>query len=212
MDPLSQAVLGSIAAQSYSKKSTLAKAAVIGGLAGVAPDLDVLISSPHDSLLALEYHRHFTHSLLFIPLGGLICALIFTLTLGSWWQLSFKQIAVWSLLGYATHGLLDACTSYGTQLLWPFSNYRVSWNIISIIDPLYTLPLLALVIIAAVKKQHRFARAAVLWVVMYLILGVVQHERALSLAEDLIAERGHTALAIEAKPSFLNFIVWQIIY
>ena len=43
-------------------------------------------------------------------------------------------------MGYATHGLLDSCTSYGTQLFWPFSDVRVAWDTMSIVDPLFTVP------------------------------------------------------------------------
>src|SRR5690606_29471703 len=46
----------------------------LGALGGMAPDLDVIIRSASDPLLALEYHRHFTHSLAFIPIGGLLVA------------------------------------------------------------------------------------------------------------------------------------------
>ncbi|XOT98672.1 metal-dependent hydrolase, partial [Alcaligenes pakistanensis] len=41
-----------------------------------------------------------------------------------------------------THPLLDAFTSYGTQLLWPLAATPATWSSIFIIDPLYTLPLL----------------------------------------------------------------------
>ena len=61
MDPLSQAAIGAAAAQSGSRASTLRHALWIGALAGMAPDLDVLIQSNTDPLLALEYHRQFTH-------------------------------------------------------------------------------------------------------------------------------------------------------
>lgn len=212
MDPLSQAVLGATAAQTIGDKKNLAKATVIGALAGMAADLDVLIKSPSDSLLALEYHRHFSHSLIFIPLGALICALLLYALVGRYWQLRFKSTYLYCLLGYATHGLLDACTSYGTQLLWPFSNYRVSWDIISIIDPLFTLPLLILIVLAAKRQQRAFVYCAVAWCAMYLSLGVLQHERAMMVANDLISERGHSANHVEVKPSFANLLVWKIIY
>ena len=92
-----------------------------------------------------------THSLIFIPIGSLICALVFYYLFARRWQISFKLTYLFCLLGYATHGLLDACTSYGTQLLWPFSTERISWNTISIVDPLFTLPLFVLVIIGLKK-------------------------------------------------------------
>jgi inner membrane protein len=49
-------------------------------------------------------------------------------------------------LVFVTHILLDCFTTYGTQLWLPFSNYRVAWNTISVIDPLYTLPFLGFLI------------------------------------------------------------------
>ena len=55
------------------------------------------------------------------------------------------------VFGYATHGLLDACTSYGTVLFWPFSNERLTWNNISIVDPLLTIP--ALILLLWLQKQ-----------------------------------------------------------
>ena len=138
MDPVSQGTVGAAFAQSSANKINIAKISIVGFLAGLAPDLDVLIRSSTDPVLFLEYHRQFTHSLVFIPFGALlVAALIFPLVKKS---LSFKTTYVASFLGYATHGLLDACTSYGTLLLWPFSNERITWNNISIVDPLLTIP------------------------------------------------------------------------
>ena len=152
MDPISQGTVGAAFAQSSANKTNIAKISVVGFLAGLAPDLDVLIRSSTDPVLFLEYHRQFTHSLFFIPFGALIVsALIFPLVRKS---LSFKITYVASFLGYATHGLLDACTSYGTLLFWPFSNERITWNNISIVDPLLTVPAIIL-IVAAVKTNRR---------------------------------------------------------
>ena len=75
MDPLTQGTIGAVLPQALSKKN-LGIVALLGFLSGMAPDLDILIRSSTDPLLSLEYHRQFTHSLIFIPFGGLICALI----------------------------------------------------------------------------------------------------------------------------------------
>ena len=72
MDPLTQGLLGASLPQSLSKKKSLAIVAIIGLISGLAPDLDIFIRSENDPLLFLEYHRQFTHSLIFIPFGGLI--------------------------------------------------------------------------------------------------------------------------------------------
>ncbi|MEE4186414.1 MAG: metal-dependent hydrolase [Gammaproteobacteria bacterium] len=212
MDPVSQGVLGASVPQAVSRKEHIVAATLFGAVAGMAPDLDSLIRSASDPLLYLEYHRQFTHSLVFIPVGSLLCALLFYYLLGRRWQLTFKTTYLFCLLGYATHGLLDACTSYGTQLLWPFSNERFAWNTISIVDPLFTLPLLALVALGYRRRNRRFAVAALCWVLVYQGFGWVQHERVTAAGTALAAQRGHTPLRLEVKPSFANLLVWKVIY
>lgn len=217
MDPLTQGVIGAVAAQQSFKRSHIVTATALGFLAGMTPDLDIVFRSDTDPLLALEYHRQFTHSLLFIPIGSLICALIFYALLGRrpFFQaqgLTFSRIWLYCALGYTSHGLLDACTTYGTQLLWPFSDMRVAWNTISIIDPLFTLPLFTLIIMAAIKKRQWLAHSALAWVAIYMVIGVVQRERAESVGMELALSRGHTPITLEAKPSFANLILWKVVY
>jgi len=213
MDPISQGVFGATAAQvSTSKPRHLGWAALIGWLSGMAPDLDVVFRSSHDPLFALEYHRQFTHSLAFIPLGSLICALVFYWLLTSKRQISFGRTYLWCLFGYATHGLLDACTTYGTQLLWPFSTMRVAWNTVSIIDPLLTIPLLVLIGLSILRRKRAYAIIALVWIVVYSSLGIVQRERAEAIGQMLAKSRGHEPVRLEAKPSFGNILLWKIIY
>ena len=215
MDPISQAALGAVVPQSIVGKSEreslgLLRIGMIGALAGMAPDLDVLIQSSTDPLLQLEYHRQFTHSLIFIPFGAALCALVFWFFLRQ--HMSYKQIWLISLLGYGTHGLLDACTTYGTLLLWPFSDARIAWNTISVVDPLFTLPLLFLVVAAAVRKSAVAARFGGAWVIFYLGLGVIQEDRAVAAGVALAESRGHVDTAISAKPSFGNILLWKTVY
>ena len=210
MDPITQGTVGAAFAQSTANKNNILRIGVIGFLAGLAPDLDVLIRSSNDPILFLEYHRQFSHSLFFIPFGSLIVALlIFPLVKKS---MSLKTVYIASFLGYATHGLLDACTSYGTQLFWPFSNERVTWNNISIVDPLFTFPILIIVGTAIKTRKRLFSFFAIGWATFYLSLGFVQYERALSTAIELAHSRGHNAERLTLKPSFGNLILWKSIY
>ncbi len=216
MDPLSQAALGASLSQSFANdRSKQVSALVIGALAGMAPDLDVLIRSANDPMLFLEFHRQFTHSLIFIPIGALICALVFypfaTSALVKS-KLSFKQIYLFSFLAYATHGLLDACTSYGTQLLWPFSNERIAWNTVSIIDPLFTVPLIIFIVVAAYRKNARYAQIGFVYAVVFLCLGIIQYHRAEDAVNELAQQRGHQVERMQVKPSFGNRHVWKMIY
>ena len=210
MDPLSQAAIGAAAAQAGAKRTPLKTALWVGALGGALPDIDILIRSSDDPLLFLEYHRHFTHSLPFIPIGGLLTAgLIRLITRG---KHKVRDLWLPATLGLATHGLLDSCTSYGTFLLWPFSDARIAWHNVAIIDPLFTLPVLTLAVLAAFRKKRILGRLAFLWGLAYLGLGVFQRERATEVHQQLIADRGHTANRAEVKPSIGNNFLFRAFY
>ena len=146
MDPLTQGAVGAILPQSIkvkwiqNNKYQTALAGLLGMVGGIAADIDVLISSDTDPLLFLTFHRQFTHSLVFIPFGGLVVTIMLHWALRRRWRLRFFQTFLLCSIGYTTHALLDTATSFGTMLLWPFVDTRYSLNIISIIDPLFTLP------------------------------------------------------------------------
>jgi inner membrane protein len=210
MDPVSQGVLGAAAAQAVARPGQARWAGLLGGVAGMAPDLDALIRSSSDPLLFLEVHRQFTHALGFIPFGALLCALLAYPLVRR--HMPFRQAYLFCLVGYATHGLLDACTSYGTQLLWPFSDFRVVWNIVPVVDPLFTLPLLGLVVVAAVRRAPVFARAACTWAIVVLLFGVVQRERAESFGTRVAEGRGHVGTTVRAKPAFGTQLLWKTFY
>jgi inner membrane protein len=210
MDPITQGVLGASVGEAVGRRETLGAAAALAALSGMAPDLDVLIRSDSDPLLFLEYHRQFTHALAFVPIGALLCAGLFHLVARRW--LRFGETYLFCLLGYATHGLLDACTTYGTQLLWPFSDRRIAWNSISVIDPLFTLPALGLVLLALLRRSPLPARLALAWMAFYMALGFVQQARVEAAGEALAASRGHGGVEVSAKPGFANLLLWKVVY
>ena len=152
MDPLTQCLLGGALAQSAANRKETRLALAIGFIAALPADADILIRAGGDPLLNIEYHRHFTHALIFIPVGALLVASVLWLLLRK--RIGFKRIYVYALLGYATSGLLDACTSYGTHLLWPFSDERIAWSIIAIIDPVFSLILIIALVFGFRYRKH----------------------------------------------------------
>ena len=210
MDPISQGAAGAILPQAFASVEKTRVYVLLGALAGMAPDLDVLIRSSNDPLLFLEYHRQFTHALLFVPIGAGICAIgLFGFVRH---RLSLIEVYVVCFMGYLTHGLLDACTSYGTQLFWPFSTARIAWNNVSVIDPLFTVPLVTLLIIGTVRKQRIFAIAGLFWAIFYLIIGIVQRERVMDAAEAMAVTRGYEVEGLDVKPAFANLLLWKVVY
>ncbi|MBX9636881.1 MAG: metal-dependent hydrolase [Nitrosomonas sp.] len=210
MDLLTQGLLGATMAQSGAKQQETRIATGIGFVAGIAADVDILIQSENDPLLNIEFHRHFTHSLFFVPLGALIVALLLWPFLRK--RLSFARLYLFAFLGYCLSGVLDAFTSYGTNLLWPLSDARVALNIISVLDPAFTLILLIAGVIAFRKYSLAAARIGLLLAAVYLSFGWMQLHRAETIAETLIAERGHRAEQLLVKPTLANLVLWRSIY
>ena len=210
MDILTQGLMGATLAQSASRPNETRMATAIGFLSGLLADADALIRSTDDPLLTLEYHRHFTHSIVFIPIGGLIAALLLWPFFRS--RLGFGRIYLFSLLGYSLSGFLDACTSYGTHLFWPLSEARVAWSIISIIDPVFTLTLLAAIAYALLKRKPRAAQVGLGLAGVYLLIGSVQLQRAETFAQELAERRGHQIERLVVKPTLGNLVLWRSIY
>lgn len=207
VDPLTQGVFGAIAAHAIARRAEVRSATVAGALGGMAADLDVLIRSSSDPLLFLDFHRHFTHALAFIPVGGALVGLAV-------WPLLRRRLALartiaFAIAGYATHGLLDACTSYGTRLWWPFSDTRVAWSNVAVVDPFVTLPLLFLVVLTVARRSSTWGRVAVLVAVALLGVGRLQRGRADALLVEVARAHGQQVERGSAKPSLLNMVVWR---
>lgn len=213
VDPVTHVLLGATLGQAaFGRPLGVRAAALAGGLAALAPDVDVFIRSARDPLLAIEHHRGFTHALLIAPAAAALVASLWLLS--PRWRTRPQWTWVWAacVVGYVSHTLLDAATSYGTQLLWPFSRARFGWDVISIIDLMFTLPLLAGFGWALKRRSTWPAGLALCWAAAYLVLGGVQHARAVAAQRELAAARGHAPERFEVMPTLANNIVWRAIY
>ena len=212
MDPFTHVLLGANLGYATFRRKLGRTAALAGGLAALAPDADVFIRSATDPLLAIEHHRGFTHALAFAPFGAAVVAALWLIRPA--WRPRSRWLPLWicSVVGYVSHELLDAATSYGTQLLWPFSRVRSGWDVISIIDPPITLMLLLGLCIAVIRQRVRPSVVSLGLCAAYIGFGVVQHERAARAQSQLAASRGHTIDDAEVMPTLANNIVWRTLY
>lgn len=210
MDPVSQGLVGAVFPQSISNKKEIGKATLIGFLSGMAADLDVLIRSSKDPLLYIDYHRQFTHSLVFIPVGGFVMAVFFWLIFRK--KMKFGRVFLYATIGYATHCFIDTSTTYGTELLWPFSDAKYAWSIISVIDPVLTVFLALFVIFALTRKSRTIARIGAVFCISYLLLGFYQHESAENYLLNIAALRGQETERILVHPTLGNLVLWRGIY
>ena len=210
MDLLTQGLVGAGLAQAGTRRDEIHLATGIGLVAGLLADADVLIQSSSDPLLQIEYHRHFTHSIFFIPLGALFAALLLWPVIRR--QLPLSRIYLYSLLGYSLAGFLDVCTSYGTYWFWPLLDQRMAFNLISIVDPLFTGALLIGVILGWRRKTPAASRVALLLAGCYLLLAWFQHDRAQQEMFNVATARGHSIERALVKPTMGNLLLWRSIY
>lgn len=218
MDSLTQIVLGAACGEAVLGKKIGNKALLFGAVGGTIPDLDVFIGSwmYSNEIQAMAFHRGFMHSVLFAFIGAFLFGwLVFKLydkgkrhnstTLRGWQKLFF-----WALF---THPLLDCFTPYGTQLFYPFSDYRVAFNNISVADPFYTAPfLICLIVLMFFKRQKKQRR---LWLKLgigissiYMIFTLFNKYRVDSVFESSLKNQNISFERYRTQPTIFNNILW----
>lgn len=210
MDTITHAVLGAAVTQAVLKKRLPRGGALVGAVGAALPDLDIVLYSSSDPTVSWLFHRHFTHSLIMIPIGGLIAALVFL------FLKRFRDSRPWvilaAILSFATHAPLDILTSYGTQFFWPFANTRLAMDWIGIVDPVYSIPLLLGVIVTARTARVRPVRIALLLTSLYLCFGGWQHHRGVQVQAQLAALRGHQIQHSRVMPAPGWLVMWRSLY
>ncbi|NKB21581.1 MAG: metal-dependent hydrolase [Alphaproteobacteria bacterium] len=215
MDSVTQFTLGAcVGVAVLGRKIGPRRAALTGGVLGTLPDLDVFIA-PDDPIDAFTQHRGWTHSLFvhaaLTPLFGEVIRRLFK-------SLHDQTIQAYAavFLCLTTHALLDAMTVYGTRLFWPFLTDPVGLGSIFIIDPLYTLPLLVLMVWAFFVRSMtpRLNKAAVVCIgisTAYLGWTVIAQNWITQRANVLLSKNGISPDRILAISTPFNSLVWRVI-
>ena len=119
MDSLTQFALGAtVTALCLGKPLGPRKAAILGGVLGTLPDLDVFLpfDTPVDSFVL---HRGWSHAFavhaLATPVVGEVLVRLFS-------SLRDRRALVWLtvFLCFTTHAIIDGITVYGTRIFLPF--------------------------------------------------------------------------------------------
>ncbi|MEX6626534.1 metal-dependent hydrolase [Tenacibaculum salmonis] len=210
MDSLTQIILGAAVGEAVLGKKIGNRAIFYGAIAGTIPDLDVLASFFTDKVTALYIHRGFTHSIIF----SVLFAPIFTWIVTRYEE--YKNFKNWTwlfFLAFVTHPILDAHTTWGTQLFWPF-DIRLAFKTIFVIDPLYTLPFLVFLIFAMTQKRVNKKRAfynkmGLIISSSYLVLTFLLKWLAFNQFEKALENQNIKYSEIDTRPSPLNTILWS---
>lgn len=209
MDSITQAALGAAVGGAVLGRRLGRKAVLIGAVLGTLPDLDVMIDYG-DAVANVTEHRGFSHSLFVLTGLGTLLALLTSrlktarhIPLGHWW--------LFYVLCLTTHPLLDALTTYGTQLWWPLDVPPVAWPIVFIIDPLYTLPLLVGIGVAlATGNGQRGPAWGLALSSAYLVLAFGAKQLVEHRLEPVLAERGLAEAPRLVQPTPFNTLLWRV--
>lgn len=203
MDTVTQAALGAAIGLAGWRRHGR-RAAAFGALCGLMPDFDIFLGMG-DDWQGLLTHRAWTHSLLVLPVLAVPVGWAGWAALGRRGRpASWVHLAFWALV---THPLLDVHTTYGTQLLAPLSDQRFAIDAVAILDPLYTLPLLASLVYGLRRRADsvrapRLAAVALLWGVVYLGVGLAWTAKAQSVFATSLRSRGFEPTELRTPVSF----------
>ncbi|HQW59232.1 MAG TPA: metal-dependent hydrolase [Thermomonas sp.] len=216
MDSLTQIVLGGAVAAAIAPAPHRRAALLAGAMLGTLPDLDALPLAllTDDPVARMTWHRSASHSLFVLPLLGWAIWALFRRSGGRVAESPLRWF--WAIqLALVTHPLLDAFTVYGTQLWWPLPMRSVMWSSVFIIDPLYTIWLLA-ACIAAWWLRERIAAQRVLLAGLVLSSAYLAWSLLAKVAVDREAGRALAAIGLADAPRFsvpmpFNTVLWRVV-
>ncbi|MBN1343262.1 MAG: metal-dependent hydrolase [Phycisphaerae bacterium] len=215
MDSITQGLLGAAVSECGFRHKLGRGATLMGAIGGLLPDLDIFLGWM-DPWWTWQYHRHFTHSIFFAPLLAAPLAWLF------WRRHGRQHFALWLLCAYlalATHPFLDLLTTYGTQLLAPFSDTRFGLDWIAIIDPLYSLILIITIVGCVLLRRKglsaltwRTGSAGMALSLAYLSYGALNHHWAIQRIYEHAQKEGQHVLAARAVPNVGSVYAWRLVY
>lgn len=233
MDTVTHSLVGAAVSDAWFRKRLGPVATPFALVVSALPDADILAYFVSRES-AWTQHRGYTHSffvqLLAAPLIGL-AAYFIAKGRGRWVEWSgLALICLWG------HTVFDLITSWGTMPLLPFSNARISWDVVPILDIFLTsvtaasfvanrilrweriqtfLNPLAFPIVYRHPRRQRAADivavVAVALVATYLLVGWLQNRQTIRIAARELAAAGVEAVEIRALPIMFTYLSWDVV-
>ena len=206
MDSITHSLTGAVIARAVDEEKVGNWGTIAGLAVGALPDSDFILGL-FNRQFYLEYHRDFTHSLLLIPFYALFLSWVFVKISKRPHFWSFYKIC---LLVLVSHVLLDLLTSYGTMIFSPFFGHRFSWDLIFIIDLIFSgiifFPLLASILWN--RKVRWICRGSLIGLILYIFFCWAQHDRALELTKNFARSLNEEVIQVASMPQPVSPFRW----
>jgi inner membrane protein len=215
MDSLTHIVLGACIGEVLLDKNAGRKAILWGALAQSVPDIDFIAGMWMPVSTELLAHRGITHSFLFAGFISFFLALV----AARWHKaepIGLKKWFWFFLIEIACHLLLDAMNNYGIGWFEPFSDRRISFNVIYVADPLFTiLPAIAFGFLLFLKSDHRhrlnWARMGIIASAVYMIFALWNKYKIERTVIDSISKSHLGSVNHFTTPTLLNNLLWFVV-
>ncbi|MDP1786126.1 metal-dependent hydrolase [Nitrosomonas sp.] len=220
MDPITHALSGALLARAAAAPPSsqrhpeqtdlpLRLQVTAGFIAAAFPDVDLVLRLI-DTLTYLNWHQGPTHSLILLPLWAWLLAWLFSgFSRGRYaWKLFYRS----ACLGLAIHIAGDLITSYGLMLFAPFSIERFSLPLAFVIDPWFSLIIIAGLVVSWRYPQRRIPSiAALAGLCGYGIFLWTLHQQAVKIAIRHANAYAMPHAQINVLPQPLSPFHWKII-
>ncbi len=236
MDSVTHLAAGILTPLVFRKAPRTAALVLFGIAAGELPDIDAVAGSSAHVMLSV--HRSMTHSIPVIIISACLLAFLMKLFLSKVrlrdmtvrvengqavvnrpddWGLGYMFMA--ALLGLASHVYLDCMTTFGTQILWPFSDYRVAVPALFIVDFLFTVPLILIALYCLkgfrnpnrLDRQVKWARYGMAWLVLYPLCCFGIHQALSYKLNNDYTEVGTAVEKITLTPVLASPFYWKAV-
>jgi inner membrane protein len=214
MDSLTHIVLGACIGEMILDKQAGRKAMLWGALAQSVPDIDFVAGMWMPVSTELLAHRGITHSFIF----ALVSSFFLALVAARWHKaepITLKKWFWFFLIEITCHLFLDAMNNYGIGWFEPFSDMRISFNVLYVADPLFTIvPLIGFLFLLFLKTDHlhriRWARAGVIASLAYLVFALGNKYKIDKQVEQDLLANGKSKSNYFTTPTLLNNFLWFI--
>jgi inner membrane protein len=215
MDSFTHLLTGLAIGQAFSDGKDRHKPLVWGAIAGNIPDFDVmfqLLVSPENSML---FHRGLSHSLLLWALSSPLLALVINKIFRGNSRSYLKWLCI-TATAWFSHIFLDIFNTYGTGIFEPFSQARIAYDAVNVIDILYFVPVLIMsvffvFIIKNCLKKRITALTSLIYSLTYILASVLIKINIETTAETLLVKKGISPSRIISSPLPLSTLAWKIV-